>query len=374
MILPFASLDQAADWFSRWLREFALPLWSTHGRDQARASFHEALGQDLVPLAGQRRSRVQTRQVWVYANAAVLDGADAYARIARQADAFHDACYRRPDGLFAYAADAGGEITADFALLYDQAFAVLAWAALERATGQACAARALALRAAIQPLAHPAGGYRESGAQPFQANAHMHLLEASLAWEELGDASWQGLSDSLIALATDRFIDPDSGVLKEFFDERWTALADSEGGLVEPGHQFEWAWLLDRWSQVRGDDRLRPVAEKLYANGLRGIDRARNVAVGSLASDLLIRDAATRVWPQTEWLKAALIFGAPGDALRAAGALAGFLHTDHPGLWRERMAADGTLSTEPAPATSLYHITGAVLPLLAATGRIATAR
>jgi mannose-6-phosphate isomerase len=306
----------------------------------------------------------------VFAEAAAQGWSDHYREIAMSAEAFHDARYRRADGLFAYAADEHGEITTESALLYDQAFALLAWATMQRLGGTSYVDKAHALRSALAPLAHELGGFRENGEQPFQANAHMHLLEASLAWEEAGDATWRKLSDDIVDLALRRFIDPETGVLREFFDASWTPRDDAEGGLVEPGHQFEWAWLLDRWSRLRQGADVRPVAERLYRAGLRGVDLVRQVAVGSTWSDLRVRDAATRVWPQTEWLKAALIFGTTAEALQAAKALARFLERSPAGLWRERMASDGSLSDDACPATSLYHITGAILPLLRATARL----
>jgi mannose-6-phosphate isomerase len=83
-----------------------------------------------------------------------------------------------------------------------------------------------------------------------------------------------------------------------------------------------------------------------------------------------VREPSTRVWPQTEWLKAALIYGAPDDALAASRGLAGFLQAARPGLWRERMDGDGARPDGPAPATSLYHIMGAVTALLGASARL----
>jgi mannose/cellobiose epimerase-like protein (N-acyl-D-glucosamine 2-epimerase family) len=39
------------------------------------------------------------------------------------------------------------------------------------------------------------------------------------------------------------------------FDESWTRAPDLAGRLVEPGHQFEWAWLLMRWEPARAEVR-----------------------------------------------------------------------------------------------------------------------
>jgi len=111
---------------------------------------------------------------------------------------------------------------------------------------------AVAVRSGLEAFRHPAGGFREAGDRPFQANAQMHLFEAALAWEAAGgDGGWTILADELAELAMGRFIDPATGALSEFFDADWRRLS-GEAGLIEPGHQFEWAWLLDGWGRARG--------------------------------------------------------------------------------------------------------------------------
>jgi mannose-6-phosphate isomerase len=362
----FANLAAAAGAFDAWLTAAALPLWAEAGLDAARGSFQEALTSDGEPWPAPRRGRVQTRQVWVYATAAGLGLGDGYGGIARRAHGFYRAHYRRPDGLFARLADAEGRVTDPTPMLYEQAFSLLAMSAVERLAPGACADEAAQLLAALAPSRHPAGGWREAGGQPFQANAHMHLLEAALAWEETnGAAVWSEVADEIARLALGRFIDPSSGVLHEFFDADWRALADEGGGLVEPGHQFEWAWLLDRWGRARGAGAARAAAERLYANGLRGVDAGLGVAVNALWSDLSVRDSATRLWGQTEYLKAALVFGDEAEALRAAEGLALYLETPRRGTWRDKLRPDRSFVDEPAPATSFYHLMGAILPLRA---------
>jgi mannose-6-phosphate isomerase len=142
---------------------------------------------------------------------------------------------------------------------------------------------------------------------------------------------------------------------------------------MEPGHQFEWAWLLDRWGRARGRDDARAAARRLFACGRLGVDPAREVAVNALWDDLTVRDPTARLWPQTEYLKAALLFDAEADALVAARGLVRYLDTPASGVWRDKMQADGSFVAEPAPATSFYHVLGAVLPLLRQTGRLAAA-
>jgi mannose/cellobiose epimerase-like protein (N-acyl-D-glucosamine 2-epimerase family) len=67
------------------------------------------------------------------------------------------------------------------------------------------------------------------------------------------------MADEIAELALSKFIDPKSGGLREYYDGDWNAAPGVDGRIVEPGHQFEWAWLLLRWGQLAGrDDATRP--------------------------------------------------------------------------------------------------------------------
>jgi mannose-1-phosphate guanylyltransferase / mannose-6-phosphate isomerase len=163
------------------------------------------------------------------------------------------------------------------------------------------------------------------------------------------------MADELAELALRRFVDPVTGALFEFFDDDWGRLS-GEAGLIEPGHQFEWAWLLAQWGAARRRTDAQAAARRLFEVGRRGFDPRRNVAVNALADDLSVRDAGARLWPQTEHLKAALALGDTASALQGANGLAAYLDTPVRGVWRERMRADGSFIEEPSPATSFYHL------------------
>jgi len=368
----FETLSAAAAWFGAWFGEAALPLWAQAGVDPVGGLFQETLSVAGTPVEAPRRARAQARQVFVFASAAAAGYGPQWLVVAQTGWARFAAAYRRPDGLFINRAAADGTPLDTEADVYEQAFALLAMAALQAAapgsTGQAAeAGRTLA---ALQERRAPGGGFRENGPHPYQANCHMHLFESALAWEDLGDAggpAWPGLSDELADLALRRFIDPASGALREFFDADWRALA-GEGGLVEPGHQFEWAWLLDRWGRARAEGPALAAARRLFAAGLRGVDPVRNVAVNALWDDFSMRDATARLWPQTERLKAAVALGDESQALSAAAGLAQYLDTPARGAWRDKLLPDGRFVEEPAPATSLYHLTAAILQLSARAG------
>jgi mannose-1-phosphate guanylyltransferase/mannose-6-phosphate isomerase len=181
------------------------------------------------------------------------------------------------------------------------------------------------------------------------------------------DSRWDEVADQIARLALDRFIDADGGFLREFFDGDWNPAPGGDGRLVEPGHQFEWSWLLSRHALARGDDGGMAAARRLYERGLRGVDPLRGVAIDELDDLLKVRSARARLWSQTEWLRAALAMASLSEGaereqrLEEAGtAMRGLaLYLRPNGTWFDKLEPSGTFVDEPAPASSLYHIMGA---------------
>lgn len=362
-----AALADRALGFDRWIRLNALPVWATIGVHDD-GGFSEAIDLSGQRVGDFRRARVHGRQAYVYAAAGKMDWAGPWrSLVSRGLDRF-EVTNLRPDGLYRTKVSLEGEVLDDSASLYDQAFTLFALAAAAEAGVEVSimTERAHALRDALDALRAPAGGWRETGKHPYQANAHMHLLEACMAWEAIEpEGAWREMADEITSLARRAFVDPQGGFLREFFDESWQPAADDDGRLVEPGHQFEWAWLLTRRGRQRGDAWATDAAQRLYEIGVRGVDEIRGVAINELNDDLSVRSSDARLWPQTERLKAALILAeeANEDGRRelllddARKALAGLQRYLEPsGLWRDKMGVDGTFVDEPAPASSFYHI------------------
>jgi mannose-1-phosphate guanylyltransferase/mannose-6-phosphate isomerase len=379
---PKASPEDLAEGgrrFSDWLRLRALPLWSTAGRSEDGA-FAELLSLDGRPVPAHRRARVQARQIFVLAEAGREGWRGPWRAAVDQGFARLEADYLRSDGLMRTLLDADGRPLNETATLYDQAFHMLARASAARAAVDGDhEIRAVTARDALLAHAPVNGGLIEQGDHPHQSNAHMHLLEACLAWEEAGgDMGWTRLADRIVALALSRFIDPQGGFLREFFDATWSPAAGADGRLVEPGHQFEWAWLLARYGRSRGDAAALEAARRLYAFGRRGVGARRQVALDALEADGSVRSRRARLWPQTEWMKAALILAEVGDdgqraallddAASAQRALWRYLTPD--GLWRDKLLEDGRFIDEPAPASSFYHILGAHIQLATTAKRL----
>ena len=147
--------------------------------------------------------------------------------------------------------------------------------------------------------------------------------------------------------------------------------------VLEPGHHYEWAFLLDRWAKLTGRDRPAEVAKLIAFADAKGLDQKRRVAINGIKLDGSAYDATARLWPQTERIRAYLIDRHDGDEERIAEAietLARYLNTPLPGLWYENLAADGRFVVEAGPATSLYHVVGAIAELWTSFGAHAILR
>lgn len=354
-----------------WAKAEALPLWWRVGADHEGGGFYESIAHDGRPTASPRRARVAARQIYVYATAGKAGWfAEATAAVEHGLAFFLDR-YRRDDGLFRTRVNGDGSVADNNWTLYDQAFALfcLAQAADAGVRADQCRTTALALHAKLMDEDRAlGGGFLETNGLPYQSNPHMHLLEASLAWEKVDPTGpWSAQADEIIELCLTRFINAD-GALREFFSPGWAQGAGVEGRIVEPGHQFEWAWLLARWGRSRSSTRAIEGARRLYEIGAGpGVDRRRGVAFNQMLDDYSIHDHAARLWPQTEWIKASAILadGAPSpderarytaEAHAAARGLQLYLETPVRGLWYDKLQPDGSFFDEPAPASSFYHI------------------
>jgi mannose-6-phosphate isomerase len=367
-------LDQPRDRLLGWLMNDALPIWWTVGADRERGGFHEAIDLAGKPVLGERRARVQARQIFTYAIAGEMGWTGPWQDAVRHGLDYYVGRYRRPDGLFCNALAADHTPSPANPHLYEQAFALLAiataGAADARPHAETLHGRLLSDRRG------KAGGYTGfADDRFFQSDPHMHLFEAMLAWEQISpDLRWRQTADEMAELCLARFLTRD-GVLLEYFDEQWAPAAGMQGRYAWPGHQFEWAGLLERWALRRGRADVRAIARKLYDHGMRGIDPVRGVAVYQLLDDLSVDDPKARLWSQTEWLKAALILARAetgavrqrylDDAAAAARALLLYFDTPVAGLWRDKLQHDGGWVDEPAPASSFYHIIDALRVLAA---------
>ena len=358
-----------------WLATHAYEVWWSRGADHARGGFHERLHLDATPTDEPRRARLHPRQVFAYAHASELGWSGPADRAIEHGLQFFLSRYKRWDGCYRAKVAADGTLVDDHIELYDQAFAILGFAAAYSfLREERWLAEAGALQTRLQQkFRRTSGGFEESvpAKLPLLSNSHMHLLEAALAWLDLdADPRWLTLATQIVELALTRFINPRTGAIGEYFTSDWQPL-DTHDEIVEPGHQFEWASLLFKFARHSIDARLAPAALRLIAFGeSRGVDRQRRVVINRCFADGRPGDSDARLWPQTERIRASCAAAeASGEAihvfraLEATQTLMRYFATPLQGLWRDRLNAANEFVEEPAPASSLYHIVGAALAL-----------
>lgn len=352
-LLMTPDLSRAYTRFDRWMLHQALPFWSTVGHDGPGRPFTEHLTLDAKPAdVPFRRVRVQARQIYVFSHAEIL-GWPHGRRTADDAYRFLISHGRLGDGWVRRIGRDGGVIDAA-ADLYDIAFVLFALAWRHRATGDAepiaLARRTVAwldgLRIAGQPGFE---NVKPVEAGPRQQNPHMHLLEAALAlFEASGDEVFRDLALELVALFQTKLFDAANGTLAEFFADDWQRRRPAA---IEPGHQFEWAWLLHQAGRLLGIE-VAAEGRRLYEFAAR---HGGMPVVDAVTEQGAIRDASTRLWPQTEAIKAHLVFGDMPAAARLTGTLCTrFLAPA--GTWIDHFGADGRALPDKIPASSLYHL------------------
>ena len=364
----------AAD-LRRFVIEAALPLWAGPGRDRRHGGVHERLHFDGTPdLNAAKRLRVQARQIYVYAHADALGWYPGGRNVAFDILEFMLSAGRAPDGRpgYVHLLAPDGSVADGRRDAYDHMFVLLALTWLARATGDAqvhgLVDETLGLIDAL--FDDGAGGLIESvpPALPRRQNPHMHAFEAMLALHEaLSHAAAAPRIERLRHLLEHHFLCAETGLLLEHFDAALGPLATPEGDVVEPGHMVEWAWLLRRHEAMFGLPR-GALASRMLDDGLRFADPATGFLPDEARRDGVTHRTTRRCWPQTELAKAWLAeaeAGREGAAAAACAALErlrdGYLASPVAGGWIDQFDGAGRPIAAHVPASTLYHVFGAVV-------------
>jgi mannose/cellobiose epimerase-like protein (N-acyl-D-glucosamine 2-epimerase family) len=354
-----------------WVLGEALPLWGETGFDSARGSFVERLTFEGAPLlSAPRRAMVQARQIYVFSHAASLgwwpEGKVAALEAAhRLIDRYHGV-----DGdhgwIFSVHPDgAVHDAKRDF---YAHAFALfgLAWAYKLAPEPRFLSAALTTLGVLDQHFSSPTGGYHSvlpADLGKREQNPHMHLFEAMLAWfEATGREMFLARAAELYGMMAARFFQPQTGILAEYFDGAWNPREGIAGRICEPGHHFEWSWLLRRYAVLAGR-RDSSIARALKEFGDRHGFDSEGFIVDQLLDDGRVHKASRRCWPHTESIKAEVAAAESGDGEAPARAaqtidrlLAVFLGRPVSGGWIDHVDANGAPIVDTMPASTLYHV------------------
>jgi mannose/cellobiose epimerase-like protein (N-acyl-D-glucosamine 2-epimerase family) len=358
-----------------WSISQALPLWGTVGFDRSAGVFEEQLDFDRkVITTVPRRAMVQARQIVVFSSAA-LDGWYEPGRALALAAADNlIGNYWAKDGKpgYVFSLTRDGRVADAKRDLYAHAFVLfaLAWRMRLGAspTIEAAITQVIAyIREAF--CAADGEGYVCTLPRPDairRQNPHMHLFEAAVEFfEATGNPSGALLADEVRALASRRFIQPETGALLEYFTDDWRQ--DAAAGAParsEPGHQMEWAWLLRRHEQLSGKPDTGQVRALIDFALRTGIDPENGRVVDEVDATGQITKASSRSWPHTETVKAlAREASHSGDLSRVAllATIYGRLMTaycspDLQGGWIDQRDDRDAPSAKVMPASTLYHV------------------
>jgi mannose-6-phosphate isomerase len=181
------------------------------------------------------------------------------------------------------------------------------------------------------------------------------------AYKTWDDPSYLAMSDEIVNLFYVFFY---RGALHEFFTDDLRPHPE-EGHKLEPGHYFEWVWLLKNHAMAKGDPaRHDAVALKLlnWANQY-GWDGQYGGIYDVIAPDGSVIVDTKRIWPFCEALKAnTIMINAANDRQQIKDRLSEMVtvfmskYMDERGFWTEWLERDLTTATDYMPGTTPYHV------------------
>lgn len=354
-----------------WMQDDALPLWSSIGLNPDNGAVYERLFADGQPdTSANSRTRVQARQIYVFAIAAekgwLSDSLPVIANIVSFLD--KAAKVEQHASGYAHLLSSNGEIIDDKLDSYDFAFFILSCAYRYQAFGDLHALHQInkLVEQIDQQFKQAPGGWMEGNydSSVRRQNPHMHLFEAFIAcYKATKDGKWLARAGEIFTLFETVFYDRDNGVVLEYFDLNWQPLTEQAGQVVEPGHMFEWVWLLREYHKLTGTP-VEKYCRTLYQNAL---SKGRDPESGLIFDELDLQGTplklTKRCWPMTEFIKASVAQANAGDkhcedyAAQAIELLFEFfLSKNVTGSYVDQLGENNQSIASHAPASTLYHI------------------
>ena len=339
-------------------QDVIVPLWQGPGWNAELALPYEALDAEHHPLPPQRyRAMACARQLYLFSSLigqvpGAKERAAALFRSLQQH--FHDAEH----GGWFYSIDPQGAPLDQRKDLYTHAFILFAcahyWDKVREPLVESV------LNAVLEVLAQrfsTGDGLYEACLErdwsllntgPLQ-NPLMHLAEAFLATLSVReDLAAQRALVELCTAMQQRFIDPQHSVLME-------KPLGSVDNWFEPGHQFEWYFLLESSPLLRGS-KLHASVERAFAfTEQLGVDQSSGAVRAMLTLDGQSKDATQRIWAQAEYLRALTL--RPDSEASVLHQLQTLQQRSlHARGWYECRDENGEVSRQDMPSTTPYHL------------------
>lgn len=370
--IPQDQLSRLLDW----LFKSTLPHWLDHGHIEEEG-FVEALDGDGQPLALlKRRGRTMPRKIFAWSEAlrSGFDPDQRVSRLVKEGIKYLEGCASslRAVGHAGNDHTNGGTENPPLSF-YDQSFVALAACSVYRSTQLPEAGKvASEIFDLIDQIFwdDSAGGWNENvGNNPKKlANPHMHYLEACLVHYEISysEGSKRRIHE-ICELFEQHMFDARSGAVIETFDSDWKIEGPREKQKVEPGHCYEWAFLLKEVERLTGRDlgswRRRLIA---FAEG-HGLDDDGK-AHDWVCLDGYSTSESFRLWPQLERLRAIYSHPSADSSAKLSQIIDqiwdNYLDGNPEGVWADKIDRHGTSLVDNVPASMVYHLMTALTPLI----------
>jgi len=363
--------------FTSWLFDKALPYWGTIGCDGTAENpflygVHEQLKLDGQPdFPGYKRMRVQARQLYTFSQAGLLGWTKGNI-IAERIYVFMQNALQG-EGHWAKSLTRNGKILDKASDLYDLAFIIfsLAWYGKLSNNPRPIQQARQTIQWILQFMAYPEGGFKNIlplTAGYRQQNPHMHLLEATLALFEVTQNERDLLlAHKLISLFKNHFFDHQAGVLGEYYTEGWFNAPCMARESIEPGHQYEWIWLLYEYQRLTGISYKNEIDRLFLFNRLHAIDQKTGLVADKVRRDGTLTHKSARLWVQTEALRATIHNQDETSCHHLVQILHNLLYryfTHCPsGTWQDQLDDHYHYRNDKIPTSSFYHIMSAYIQL-----------
>ena len=357
-----------------WLKDDALPYWTTAGiKPQNGAVYEQMLFNGQPDLDINQRLRVQARQIMVFCAAQQQQWLNNASPIVSRIVRF----MHNHGQISANSAGYAQQLSADNQIIepkldsYDFAFYLLACFHRFKTFNEQ-----QALDEANGLLQHIEMNFKDSSAGWLEGNypalhrrqnPHMHLFEAFMTgYEVTQDAKWLAKAGQVFSLFEQFFFNHKTHVLHEHFDTNWQLADGPLGETVEPGHMFEWVWLL-RWYEQLTATPVSHYCDALYQKALQiGCDPQSQLIYDVTNLHGKVINGTKRCWPLTELVKASLAQAAVSTnkqrsyyedkaALGIQLLFKFYMHPTIKGSYIDQIALDNSVQANHAPASTLYH-------------------
>jgi mannose/cellobiose epimerase-like protein (N-acyl-D-glucosamine 2-epimerase family) len=201
-----------------------------------------------------------------------------------------------------------------------------------------------------------------------EQNPHMHLLEAYLSsYNATKDDSFLECSTQIMSIYTELLRTTDGSKVLEHLDENGRPSGE-EGNSIQPGHLYEWYWLVNEYADIAGLPAYRATCTPIMAWADRwSLDPSAGGIYDMVDTGGNVVSNRKRIWPVTECIKALATLARISGGEQSYEALARWItfigekYCTVDGAWHEYLNQSLEPDCDYMPMSTPYHVGMAAL-------------